>query len=419
MATPSEPVPTQRGEPVAWITGLGLITPLGDGAWPSFRALTQGKRLTDRAQALPGDIGPIDLVRALGSVACAQHSGTDPAVELAERALLDAGANAGLEPSALGGMPVMLGMSKGAMASLGAAAAEHLGEPDSSLRGGLKPHRPADRQLALALGPVGYIAHHLHRRLGVDAGAGVVAACASGLAALHLAQRRMRDEGLQRVAVVSCEAALFPAFIHSYRRLGVLPPLDPVGYLGRPLDEQRSGFIPVEQAAALILQAPVKGQACPVGAVELLGSDLACDAHDLIRSDPAQLALRRIAQRLLGLGPWDLLHPHATGTAEHDPPEMLAYAQTLAQAGVSCPDVYANKGALGHGLGCSGLASLVIACLCARSRRRPPMPWIERPIDSGLSIRKDAPGPLPLRSTHAVFAAGFGGHVAGAVIRGG
>jgi hypothetical protein len=47
------------------------------------------------------------------------------------------------------------------------------------------------------------------------------------------------------------------------------------------------------------------------------------------------------------------------------------------------------------------------------------MPWLERPLDSALRIHRQAPSALPSRSTHAVFAAGFGGHVAGAVIRGG
>jgi 3-oxoacyl-[acyl-carrier-protein] synthase II len=91
----------------------------------------------------------------------------------------------------------------------------------------------------------------------------------------------------------------------------------------------------------------------------------------------------------------------------------------------SLPDVYAVKGAIGHALGSAGLASLVIACLCAQVGRRPPMPWLEQPMNRS---------PLPLepssrallgggladpKTTQAVFAAGFGGHVAGAVIRGG
>ena len=82
------------------------------------------------------------------------------------------------------------------------------------------------------------------------------------------------------------------------------------------------------------------------------------------------------------------------------------------------PDVYACKGAIGHGLGVSGLAALVLACLCARAGRRPPMPWLTEPIDSPLAPSRDArfARNANASSTQAVFAAGFGGHVAGAVI---
>jgi 3-oxoacyl-(acyl-carrier-protein) synthase len=78
-------------------------------------------------------------------------------------------------------------------------------------------------------------------------------------------------------------------------------------------------------------------------------------------------------------------------------------------------DVYACKGAIGHGLGAAGLTALVLAVMAARTKRRPPMPWLITPISCGLPLDLSAPPSRAIRR-QAIFAAGFGGHVAGAVV---
>ena len=95
-----------------------------------------------------------------------------------------------------------------------------------------------------------------------------------------------------------------------------------------------------------------------------------------------------------------------------NPSELAVYAR----AGAEIRDVYAVKGALGHGLGAAALAAMIIACLCAAVRERPPMPWITEPVETTLPVVADSPAVAAI-DTHAVFAAGFGGHVGGAVIR--
>jgi len=120
-------------------------------------------------------------------------------------------------------------------------------------------------------------------------------------------------------------------------------------------------------------------------------------------------ALRHLAPRVFAQGTPEAIHAHGPGTPEHDPAEVKAYRDTAGPT-----PFYANKGALGHMLGASGLASLVIACLAARTRQLPPMPWVEKPLAPDISA---APASLPEASTQAVFAAGFAGHVAGAIIR--
>lgn len=440
---PYNPPPVNRPATTSrvLIEGFGLVSPLGLSAWETFTALTLGRTLADRAERLPPDVAPADLVRALGCVASAQHSSTDPSVELAERAAREAmfgmpGAASAPPPSVA--MPVYIGASKGAVRALDDAAAAPDGFDSHARSGAARTMRTfvKDRALAVALGPSGYLAHHLQRRLPIADATSVVAACASSLTALHHARMRLlHDPGScpgDRLLVVTSEAALLPLFIHSYRRLGVLPPTSVEGYVGRPLDRRRNGFMLAELGAAVVLRRVDADTPITSSRLELLDTAIAADGFDVVRGDPAMPALRRVSSQILSHGGIDVLHPHATGTAEHDAAEMSVYEDALglsrreehgnAGAAEAAPPqstpplVYACKGALGHGLGAAGLVSLVLACVIAKARRVPPMPWLDEPIDSPL-LSRDTPRPAhsPL-ARHAVFAAGFGGHVAGAVI---
>ncbi len=133
-------------------------------------------------------------------------------------------------------------------------------------------------------------------------------------------------------------------------------------------------------------------------------------------------ALGRVAQQLITSRPVAALHPHAPGTAEHDPRELAVLGDLLRaqphpfHETAAPPAVYAHKGALGHTLGSAGLVSFILAALAARTGRLPPMPW----LDQGCC---PTPLPLPARpmldpahrhAVHLVLAAGFAGHVAGA-----
>ncbi len=366
------------------ITGLGLCSPLGHSAWSTWAALLEGRGICDRAA--PGrcaaGIEATDLARAVGGVAVARGGACDPAVELAERAARQARGADDDQP-----IPTILAVSKGAVAPTPAPGMVASGK--------------------LALGPVDQLAQALARRMPLGPVRQVVAACASSLIGVHLARQWLMDDPtIGRVMVVTSEAALDPIFIHSYKRLGVLPPAEPGRYVARPLDRARCGFVPAEVGAAVVLERNPDDALARV-----IDSAVACEAHDLVRSGPRK-ALAHVAERLLLPGV-ALLHPHATGTVENDEGELAVYAEALG-ASARDADVYAAKGALGHSLGSSGLTALVLAVLSGRTGRRPPMPWLTHPIDSPLSLCIESPArPYPRQ---AIFAAGFGGHVAGVTI---
>ncbi|XAM00536.1 beta-ketoacyl synthase N-terminal-like domain-containing protein [Phycisphaeraceae bacterium D3-23] len=400
--SPDTPAAEHRAPARVVIAGFGLITPLGLGAWATYRALLQGQTIADRAQALPEGLPPTDLVLALGGVSVARHTASDPAVELAERAAREAAAMAGQPTDKL---PLWLGTSKGAVARL--STRQGLGNPPDE----------HDRR-NIALGPHAFLAHQLDQRMGTRSRAQSVAACASGLVALDRARRALAyaDDGTDEpyALVATADAALTPCFVHSYLRLGVLADPTRDGYRQRPLDHRRRGFMLSEIGAAVLLRRLPRGQSPAPNDIELVHTATACEAFDMIRTPPTMPALSHVATRLRDHLPQSealaALHPHAPGTPDHDPGELKVLHNVFGNT----PNLYACKGAIGHGLGSAGLAALVIACLALRTQKLPPMPWLDQPI---FPLQDPTPQTQEPSQTHAVFAAGFGGHTAGALLR--
>lgn len=390
------------------LAGWGLVTPLGSGAWSTFAALLAGKTLADRAQALPQDTAPVDLARALGCVVSVQHGHDDPAVELAERAAREATTMAGVD---LHGLDLWLGTSKGAVAKL----SQRLGQG-----------RPIDQDTAacVALGPHAYLADRLRRRLHTRSRSHHVAACSSSLVALDAARRSLLhtpQTNAQHALVVSADAAITPAFVHSYQRLGVLGKMTAESYRQYPLDERRQGFMLSEIGVAALLQRIEPGEALPDHAIELVDTATSCEPYDMVRSPAEMRGFAELWRRVSAGRCLDVIHPHAPGTREHDPAELDVLLQTSNRGGSCSADIYAVKGAIGHGLGASGLASVVVAALMLRTGRRPPMPWLSEPmkLPDGRRLETDPNARACSRTgSQAVLAAGFGGHLAAAILRG-
>ncbi len=381
----------------AWITGVGLLTPLGTSAWATMRALLDGRTITDRFAHLTEPLEPEQIVRGTGRIANSQLGGGDPTATLAVRAVHEAVGSAGLSTADLSHMPIIVASSKGAIGAL---------------------FHPMTRVPAATLGPHEYLCSLIRSQTGAPSCRAVVAACASGLFALDLALRMIQRGEAQRVAVVGVEASLAPLLIASYRRLGVLPPTTAKAYRCLPLDTRRCGFTLTELAAAMILDSS-RGEdhargAAAITPMRVLGVRTADEAHHMVKSPLDTEVLERLSGWACNeFGPIDLLHPHATGTIENDGREMRVHAAGLG-ATAEATGAYAVKGAIGHGLGAAGLASVVVAAMIARCGRIPPMPWLTNPIATPLRVSQSGSGGAFRR--HAIFASGFGGHAAAAVI---
>lgn len=376
------------------ITGLGLLTPLGHSPWQTLRALADGRRTADRLAELEQGTTPTAIARGTASIPSSSITHDDPAPALAERAARQA-----LDEAGLGSVDAtIIASSKGAMHLLSLAESE-LRPGDASTIARIVTHTPH-----------GYLSYRLRERLGLNVSLGTVntpvAACATSLVALDLAVRAIRDGRADRVLVVAVESALTTPFVHGYKRLGVLAPTDPIDHhVCAPLNRERHGFTLCECAASVVLERGRKP-----GAVLVHDTAIGTEPFDILRAPDTFETLGNLVRRVTDGAPAPaLVQPHATGTADNDGRELAALEVALGSSAIGTR-VYASKGAIGHGMGASGLVNVVLSCLMARTRMTPPMPWLDSPIESAFSLA-NAGQPLA-DGTHLIVNAGFGGHTA-------
>ena len=355
----------------AAITGIGLVTVLGQSADETFAALLAGQSISDHRK-IPGYTGPLRIIA------------------MAERAAAEALSHSRWPPSlrASPDTALIVATSKGTIESW----IESKGSGVFS-----KTPDPFDfcglSELARSL------ANEFH--FGSGPRLTISSACSSGLHALARAVLAVESGEARRALVVAADASVHPLFISSFKRLGILAP---EGHGCRPFDHNRAGFIISEAAAALCVESLDHATAPPLAKIDAWA--LASDAAHLTGCDPNALALKKMLHRIAPPD-LDLIHAHATGTHLNDPVELSALSTLNFN---SHPILYSHKAALGHSLGAAGLISAVINCLChihgkipanIRSPNPLPMPLlrfphnpVDHPIHKSLALAAGFAGPL-------------------------
>jgi 3-oxoacyl-[acyl-carrier-protein] synthase II len=258
------------------------------------------------------------------------------------------------------------------------------------------------RHVALGVGAMGAL---LAERLRLPAAHTSVAACSSGMHALHRAAQAIRRGECARALVVAADASLHPLFEASFARLGVLAPADDRGIRAcEPFSRRGQGFFLAEAAAALLLE-NINPASLTEARVEngkpkienllafLDSSGIAADSTHLIATDAAGDSLRHAlhaqdSELKAQHSPLAFIHAHATGT-DHDAHELAAIRSVFSDT-----PVFSHKAWLGHSLGAAGLVSVALSALSHHHAALP---------DNT---------PIPPNATSLTLAQGFGGHIA-------
>jgi len=344
------------------IAGAGLVTPLGESAAQTWKAILAGQSITDHA------------------VVQKQWGGRSRVAGLAIEAARDAIADARWAENDLQAAALIIGTSKGPIIDW---------IENSSCGYGVS---------ALATEVAAELRIQGAPRLTLSA------ACASGLHALIRGAMMIRAREATRVLVVAAEASVHDLFLSSFKRLGVLAK---PGQPCRPFDESRSGFLMSEAGAAVCLEAVEGDDACDDILLENFA--LGADSTHLIAGDEHSVTLKAMLNDVIDARPIDLIHAHGTGTIANDPAELAAIESSVATAGGPKPSLYSHKAALGHSLGASGLVSVVLNRLAHQHEMVPPSLAANPIPTSRLKILPTAHARSINRSL--AIASGFGGAI--------
>ena len=337
------------------ITGIGLVTPLGVGLDATWRAINDGRFITDVGRVPVDRVSRVSRVAQLGLIAAREA--------IAYRDVGDAA--------------LLVGTSKG-------PADEWLRDPTTAL--GLST---VSDEIAAELEIAG------SPRLTLSA------ACASGLHALVRATMLLERGDVARALVIASESSLHPIWHGTFKRLGVLaPPGEP----GRPFDEDRHGVVISEAAAALVVD---RREPQP-GDLVIERAAIAADATHLTGSDCQGRSLSALVERVVGdhAAAISFVHAHATGTAV-DAIELDVIRRT-----VGAVSTYSHKGTLGHTLGAAGLVAVALSAKVHAARMLPPMPTLRVPL-AGLNRSRE----LDAKDCSLILASGFGGALAAVKLR--
>lgn len=392
------------------VTGLGVVSPFGDGVdafWDALVAGASGIRDVDveGVGTIPaGAVDEADAARARFGTREARRMSR--AGRMAASAAADALEDAGLGAASHDGMGTSVGCVHGG------PEAWYAGHEALRTRGAGRVG-----PLTVPLGLTNSAAAAAARALGLTGPSQSHAtACAAGSDAVGAALGMIRDGRARVVVAGGAEAAVSPVVVAGYATLGALAgTARPAAEASRPFDAGRDGFVIAEGAGMLVLEdlEHARARGARVYA-ELAGFGSSCDAGHLTDPDPDGVGARRAIAAALadaGVAPGDVgyVNAHATSTPAGDATE----ARALAAAGVTAP-VSSTKGAHGHTLGAAGGVEAVATVLAMVRGVLPPTlnladPDPSAPADHVTAARAAAPA-VALSNSF-----GFGGHNAALV----
>jgi len=398
------------------VTGMGLVTALGNDVQSSWDGLVAGRsgirtiesfdpsRLTSR---IAGEVRDFD---ASGVLERKELRRTDRYIAFglvaAREAMDQAGLPARLEGDLAERTGVILGTGLGGIGTL------IDGFTTNALRG---PDRISPFLIPMGIPNVG------SGQVAISFGMTgpnytAVSACATGGHALGESSEVIRRGDADVMIAGGAEAGIHEALVGGFAAMRALSTRndDPEGS-SRPFDQGRDGFVIGEGAGVVVLEALEHAEArgAPILA-ELAGYGATADASHITLPAPGGIGAVRAARRAfekagIAADEVDHVNAHATSTPEGDKAELQAI-RTLFGERAGDIAITANKSMLGHTLGAAGAIEAVFTILAMREGCVPPTINLDQPDEAaaGLDLTPDRASRREVR-TALSNSFGFGG----------
>ena len=370
-----------RGRRRVAVTGIGLVTSLGQGQADTWSALVEGRSGVRAIRRFPTEglrtriAGTVDFLDTDPLVA--------PALSLrfAETAAEEAVGQSGIGgkgdfPGALFVAVPPVEMEWPQRRALAEAAAENGDVTYASLQRAAASRRFDDWHDLFIFGTV---ADRIAERFGTRGSPiSLSTACSSGATAIQLGVEAIRRGETRAALCIGTDGSVNPESLIRFSLLSALSTQnDPPEGASKPFSKNRDGFVMGEGAAALVLE---DAEAATARGARILGYVLGCgekgDGLHRTRSSPdgaPVVAAIRASLEDAGLGPEgiDTVNAHGTSTPENDKMEALGLTAVFGERTAGLP-VTSNKSMIGHTLTAAGAIEAAVSLLTILHGRIPP-----------------------------------------------
>ena len=392
-----------RGRPRVVITGMGMLSPLGNTVEESWENMMAGRsgitRITqfDASELSTQIAGEVKDFIARDYMDFKEARRMSRASQLAVAAARMAVADAGLPEQVPG--PDRTGVLVGTAAGGMERAFE---EMDTFRERGVRAVSPFGMTMFLCNMPT----HHVSLTTGSTGPLStIVAACATGTQTIGEGAEFIRRGAADMMLAGGVEGLIHVSAIVGFGAMRALSTHfnDDPGRASRPFDKDRDGFILAEGAAIVVLERLDKALARGARIYgEVLGHASSSDAFHVAAPDPEAKGAIRAMQWALddaGLTPDDVdyINAHGTSTPVNDATETLAIKHLFGERAYRVP-ISSTKSAMGHAMGAAGTIESIFTLLGLGRGIIPPTWNYETPDpECDLDYVPNAPRPASLR----------------------
>ena len=399
------------------ITGLGVVSPVGNNVTDFWNSLVEGKCGIDLIKGFEEYELPVSVAGQVKDFN-PEADGLERndirrndkfcifALAAAAQAMTDSGLKSGenIEPERLG---VYIGSGIGGMETF-------VNETEKLLNEGVRRISPLFVPMMISNIASGNVAIK-HNAQGVCLP--VVTACATGTTAVGEAYRAIKHGYADAIIAGGAEASINPLAIGGFANSKALSRSEDPLKASIPFNLNRNGFVMGEGAGVLILESLENAQ--KRGAkiyAEVVGYGNSCDAHHVTAPSPDGIpASRAIKQSLTEAGfdpEKDLLYinAHGTSTPLNDKTETAAIKLAMGEEAARKAMISSTKSMTGHMLGATGAVELIAATLTVKNGIVTPTIGLDEPdpecdLDYTPNFARKADITLAISNS-----LGFGGH---------
>ena len=360
-----------QGRPLIAVTGIGIVTSLGEGKETNWARLTAGESGIHYIERFPTESLNTKIGGTVEFLASEPNDTETVTRALAFAAADEALAECGLPADDFGG-PLFLAAPPVEMEwpQRLALAGNRQIEKETTYKSLLEAARTMVPMAYYEATQFSTIANTMADRYGIT-GVPITlsTACASGATAIQLGVEAIRRGETKHALVVGADGSTTAEALIRFSLLSALSTQNEHPQkASRPFSKNRSGFVMAEGAAALVLETleSASARGAHIYGLILGCGDKADDFHRTRTSPDGGPAIAAVRAALDDAGidesGIDYVNAHGTSTPENDKMEYLALSTVFGEAIANIP-VSSNKSMIGHTLSASGAVEAVLSLL--------------------------------------------------------